>query len=89
MVESKVAFVTGAASGIRRATAAVVLVDLDIDGGISLDEVLHCEGHTSAYVACDMRDCEHLKDCVDRVVAQYGDLDSAANNSGVEEKLAK
>jgi NAD(P)-dependent dehydrogenase (short-subunit alcohol dehydrogenase family) len=89
----KVAFVTGAASGIGRATALafaregakVALMDLP---GTGLDEVLRQiadEGGTAIAVECDVTDSAQVLRAVDQTVAEYGRLDVAFNNAGIEQ----
>lgn len=89
--EGKVAFVTGASSGIGRATAeafaargaSVALVDIDPHG----DEVaarLRAEGHRAFYQRCDISDEREVEKAVTRTIEELGSLDFAFNNAGVE-----
>ncbi|HEY7620407.1 MAG TPA: glucose 1-dehydrogenase [Solirubrobacteraceae bacterium] len=87
-LRGKVALVTGAASGIGRATAElfaregarVVASDLDADRG---DEVLAALGADALYAAADVRDDDALRALVVRAVEAHGRLDCAANCAGV------
>ncbi len=88
----KVALVTGAASGLGRATAeafaaasaSVVVADIDAEGGGETVERIERAGGTAAFVACDVSEEESVRDLVERTVATYGGLDAAYNNSGIE-----
>ena len=84
--EGKVAIVTGAASGIGRATAArlasegakVCIVDRE---QAALDAAMP-EGEVIAH-ACDVSDEAQVEACVKAVVEKWGRIDAVANNAGV------
>jgi len=86
--EGRVAFVTGAASGLGFATAkafaeagaAVALIDLDEDAVERAAAGL--PGRTLA-IACDVSDEAAVKRAVDRTMDKLGQLDFAFNNAGV------
>ena len=88
----QVALVTGAASGMGLATArafaeagaAVVLADLDEKAVLHAAEELAAAGHRAIGVACDVTDEAQAAATVDRAVAEYGRLDMAFNNAGVQ-----
>jgi NAD(P)-dependent dehydrogenase (short-subunit alcohol dehydrogenase family) len=85
-LKDKVALVTGAASGIGRATAElfaregahVVASDLDAEGGTRVAEELG-----ATFVAADVRDDDALRAVVAHAVDAHGRLDCAANCAGV------
>lgn len=87
-----VAFVTGAASGIGRATALafcaagahVVLVDRDAAGCAPVRERVAAMGGDALVVACDVRLAASVRDAVAATVARWGRLDCAVNAAGVE-----
>jgi NAD(P)-dependent dehydrogenase (short-subunit alcohol dehydrogenase family) len=87
-LKDKVALVTGAASGIGRATAElfaregalVVASDLDAKHG---DEIVAALGDDAVYVPADVRDDDALRALVARAVEQHGHVDCAANCAGV------
>ena len=88
----QVALVTGAAMGMGLATArafaesgaSVVLADLD--GGRAAQEAARIvqEGGTAIGVACDVSDEAQVAAMIDRAVAEYGRLDMAFNNAGIQ-----
>jgi NAD(P)-dependent dehydrogenase (short-subunit alcohol dehydrogenase family) len=85
-LRDKVALVTGGASGIGRATclalaeagAAVVVADVDEDGGRAV--AAQVGGH---FVRTDVSDLDAVRAMVDFAVAEAGGLDLAHLNAGV------
>lgn len=85
--------VTGAASGMGRATAhlfadegaRVCVSDLDAASvGTVVDEIRSVHGEAAAIgVVCDVADRDRLRSLVDDTVAAFGDLDIVINNAGV------
>jgi len=90
--ENQVALVTGAASGMGLATArafaaagaAVVLADADAAALHIETEKLTAAGHQAIAVTCDVSDEAETAAMVDRTVAEFGRLDMAFNNAGVQ-----
>ncbi len=88
--QRKVAIVTGASSGIGRATAAAfvaagyatALLDRDEAGGRRVEAELRGTGECS-FIACDVADDESVKRAVEQTVATYGRLDAAFNGAGI------
>jgi NAD(P)-dependent dehydrogenase (short-subunit alcohol dehydrogenase family) len=86
----KVAFVTGGASGIGRATAkafiargyAAVLADYDEGAGRRAEAELGAAGDCR-FVACDVADDESVRRAIEQAVAAYGRIDAAFNAAGV------
>lgn len=90
-LEGRVAIVTGAGSGIGRATALrlsrlgarVVLADLSEAGAAeSLDRVREAGGDGSARV-CDVRESGEVDALIGETAAKQGGLDVLVNNVGV------
>src|SRR3954470_15163699 len=88
----KVAFVTGAGSGIGRATAVafaqdgadVVAVDLNHQAAQATAEQIEQLGGMALAIACDVTSSDQVGDALDSTVARFGRLDIAFNNAGVE-----
>ncbi len=91
----KVAFVTGAANGIGRATAlafaregaSVVVADLSEQGNRETARMIEAAGGRALAVRCNVSREEEVKAAVDQVVETFGRLDFAFNNAGVEQPL--
>ena len=64
--------------------ASVVLADLDGDLAAKEAERIVVEGGTAIGVACDVADEAQVAAMVDRAVAEYGRLDMAFNNAGIQ-----
>jgi 3-oxoacyl-[acyl-carrier protein] reductase len=92
-VSGKRVLVTGAASGIGRATAhlfadegaRVAVVDVVCDGVLAVvDEIRAVHGDGSAHgFVCDVADHVALRHLVDEVAAALGGIDVLVNNAGV------
>jgi NAD(P)-dependent dehydrogenase (short-subunit alcohol dehydrogenase family) len=86
----KVAIVTGAASGIGRATAvllaergaAVTVADIDADGGCATAQLIADAGGQSLAVKADVSDSHAMQDMVARTVSTFGGIDVLVNNAG-------
>lgn len=88
----KVAFVTGAASGIGRATALafarkgvnVVVADISDQGSQETVHLIEDQGGQAIAVKCDVTRAEDVKAALDKTVEAFGRLDFAFNNAGIE-----
>jgi NAD(P)-dependent dehydrogenase (short-subunit alcohol dehydrogenase family) len=91
----KVAFVTGAASGIGRATAlafasagaAVVVADVSDEGNEETARLIENQGGRVLAVRCDVTRSEDVEDALRRTVGAFGRLDIAFDNAGVEQPV--
>jgi NAD(P)-dependent dehydrogenase (short-subunit alcohol dehydrogenase family) len=91
--EDKVAFVTGATTGIGRATAlafahegaAVVVADIATAGVQETAEMIEDDGGQALGVTCDVSRAEDVDAALDAVIGRFGRLDVAFNNAGVEQ----
>jgi NAD(P)-dependent dehydrogenase (short-subunit alcohol dehydrogenase family) len=88
----KVALVTGAGSGIGRATSIafaehgskVIVVDRNTDGGDETVEMIRKAGGEATLVLADVSDAAAVEAMVAKTVETYGHLDFAYNNAGIE-----
>jgi NAD(P)-dependent dehydrogenase (short-subunit alcohol dehydrogenase family) len=88
--DRKVALVTGASSGIGKATAsafiargyATVLVDREVAAGEALQARLSDNGECT-FIRCDVTSDDEVRAAVDRAVAIYGRLDACFNGAGI------
>lgn len=91
LVEGKVVLVTGAASGIGRASALgfaregarVVLSDVDAGGGEKVAAEIAEAGGEALFVAADVSVEAAVRKLVDKARERFGRLDCAHNNAGV------
>src|SRR3954454_17799713 len=89
----KVAFVTGAGSGIGRATATafaaegadVVLADIDAGGNKETARIVAEHGGRVLAAECDVTSSSDVKTAVERTIQELGRLDVAFNNAGIEQ----
>ena len=90
-LSGRIALVTGAASGIGRASAlafaaagaSVALVDIDGDGLERTAKDVGAAGREAEVITADVTDLYAMADAVERTVARFGRLDAAHNNAGV------
>ncbi len=90
-LQDKVSLITGAASGMGRATAIlfaregskVVAVDVDEAGGRKTVDLIHELGADAMIVKADVARDAEARHMVEQTVARYGRLDVLFNNAGV------
>jgi NAD(P)-dependent dehydrogenase (short-subunit alcohol dehydrogenase family) len=90
-LSGRAALVTGAASGIGRASAlafasagaSVALLDVDAEGLADTAAAVRAAGVRAEALVTDVRDLGAVTGAVDRAVETFGRLDAALNNAGV------
>jgi NAD(P)-dependent dehydrogenase (short-subunit alcohol dehydrogenase family) len=90
-LEKKVAVITGAASGIGRAAAvrfagegaALVIADLNREGGEAAVRDCKEQGGNAVFQLVDVANEEDISRAVDRAVKEFGRLDIIYNNAGL------
>jgi NAD(P)-dependent dehydrogenase (short-subunit alcohol dehydrogenase family) len=91
MLNGKVAFITGAASGIGKGTALrfaaegarVGLADMMDDEGQRVRTEIEGKGGRAIYADCDVSNPEQVRRAIDRTADQFGRLDIVFANAGI------
>ncbi len=88
----KVALVTGAASGIGRASALafaregakVVVADVNVAAGEETVALCRAENTDAFFVRCDVSQASEVERLIEQAVDTFGRIDVAHNNAGIE-----
>ena len=91
-MKKPVVLITGALTGIGRATAIAFAnngAQLVVSGrreaeGKALEAELRGVGAEAVFIQADVRHDEEVRDLVDQTVARFGRIDAAVNNAGTE-----
>jgi NAD(P)-dependent dehydrogenase (short-subunit alcohol dehydrogenase family) len=95
-LKDKVALITGAGSGIGRATALlfakegakVVVVDVNKDAARDTVDLIKKNGGEAVFVKTDVSKSGEVQNMIKETVKKYGKLDVLYNNAGIEGKQA-
>ena len=95
-LDGKVALITGAGSGIGRASALafaregakVAVADIVVEGGEETVRMVKEAGGEAFFIKVDVANAAEVEAMVNAVVDTYGRIDCAYNNAGIEGRLA-
>ena len=90
--ENKVSLITGAGSGIGRATAMafaeegakVIVSDIHEENGRETVELIKKNKGEAYFIKCDVSSEEEVKNLIGEIIKKFGRLDCAYNNAGIE-----
>jgi NAD(P)-dependent dehydrogenase (short-subunit alcohol dehydrogenase family) len=91
-LQGKVAIITGAATGIGRATAllfgregaSVVVADINEDNAQSTVADIEDKGGSARFVQADVSEAEDVQALMERVAEEMGGIDVIVNNAGAQ-----
>jgi len=91
MLDGKVAFITGGASGIGEGTARrfaqegaqVALADVQDADGERIRGEIEAAGGQAIYLHCDVSNADSVRAAIEQTVAQFGKLDIVFANAGI------
>jgi NAD(P)-dependent dehydrogenase (short-subunit alcohol dehydrogenase family) len=90
-LEGKVAWISGAASGMGEATArlfaqegaSVAVVDVNAERGQRVADEINMSGRQGLFVQCDVANETQVRDSIEKTVEQFGSLNVIVNCAGI------
>lgn len=91
-LKSKIALVTGASSGIGKATAqafanagyCTIIADVDEESGRQAAAEIGRNSTDCVFIRCDVSDEDDVRGMMQQLLEKFGRLDAAFNNAGIE-----
>jgi NAD(P)-dependent dehydrogenase (short-subunit alcohol dehydrogenase family) len=95
--KNKITLITGSASGIGRAAAlafakegaTVIVSDMNDHGGKETVELIHANKGNATFIKTDVSKYEEVEELMNETLKQFGRLDIAINNAGINGKIAR
>jgi NAD(P)-dependent dehydrogenase (short-subunit alcohol dehydrogenase family) len=91
----KTALITGAGSGLGRATsllfaknkANILVSDINIEGGNETVNLIKELGSNAKFIRCDVANDQEVNELIEKTIAEFGQIDFAVNNAGIGGKI--
>ena len=90
-IKGRVALITGAASGMGKATAQVfaaegarvIVTDVNEVEAKNVSEQIESDGGEALAISLDITDEEQIKECIYKSIKSFGQIDYLINNAGI------
>ena len=90
-IKGRVALITGAASGMGKATAQVfaaegarvIVTDINEDEAKNVCKLIESDGGEALAISLDITNEEQIKECIAKSIKSFGQIDYLINNAGI------